>query len=146
MGGCEFFVYFCSLGLLWAALGARLGALGAFLSTLGTLLEPLGALLGGLWRLLAALGAVWGHPWEALGAILALSCKKCVPRVKGITFLASNLGGKMLPKSSKIDVERQHAFEHLFVTSFFNLSSIFWIQISMVFRSIFGLEAKTSIL
>ena len=129
---------FCALGAILGARGALLGILGSILAALGTLLGALGALLAALGALLGALGALLG----ALGAMLALSCKKTSKKSKMIRKFGFNLGGKMGPKSLKIDVKSQHGFRHLFFTIFYNFSLILEVEFQWFFDGFLDLKRK----
>ena len=124
-----FWMFLCSrgdLGRSWGTLGRSWGALGRSWDTLGGDLGALGALLG-------ALGALLGCSWGALGAMLGLSCKKISKNHEKTTKLWPNLGGKMKPKSLKIDVKSQHVFKHVFFTIFFQFFVDFGGRKSMFF-------------
>ena len=144
----RFFMVFHVFACFWLFLCSR-GDLGRSWGTLGHSRVDLGRSWDALGRSWGALGSSWGAPgrsWGALGAMLALSCKKTSKNHEKTRKFGFNLGGKMEPKSLKIDVKSQFVCRHVFLTFFFQFFSDFWIQISMVFRSIFGLKAKTSIL
>ena len=48
----------------------------------------------------------------------------------------------MMPKSSKIDVKRQHAFGHVFFTIFFNFSLILEVEFPWFFDGFLDLKRK----
>ena len=129
---CVCFVCFCAFlcGFAWFCMFSRVFggfcALGVIL-----LLAALGALLG-------ALGALLG----ALGATLALSCKKTSKKSKKTRKFGFNLGGKMEPKSLKIDVKSQHGSRHVFFTIFFDFSLILQVEFQWFFGGFLDLKRK----
>ena len=126
---------FCALGAILGARGALLGILGSILDALGTLLAALGALLGALGALLGALGALLEPCWPYLA-------KKTSKKSKITRKFGLNLGGKMEPKSLKINVKSQYVFRHLFFTIFFNFSLILEVEFRWFFDGFLDLKRK----
>ena len=149
------FVRFCMVlhvfACFWWFLCSR-GDLGRSWGTLGHSRVDLGRSWDALGRSWGALGSSWGAPgrswgalgrsWGALGAMLALSCKKTSKQSKRIRKFGFNLGGKMEPKSLKIDVKSQYVFRHLFFTIFFNFSLILEVEFRWFFDGFLDLKRK----
>ena len=149
------FVRFCMVlhvfACFWWFLCSR-GDLGRSWGTLGHSRVDLGRSWDALGRSWGALGSSWGAPgrswgalgrsWGALGAMLALSCKKTSKNHEKTAKFEPNLGGKMEPKSLKIDVKSQYVFRHLFFTIFFNFSLILEVEFRWFFDGFLDLKRK----
>ena len=149
------FVRFCMVfhvfACFWLFLCSR-GDLGRSWGTLGHSRVDLGRSWDALGRSWGALGSSWGAPgrswgalgrsWGALGAMLALSCKKTSKNHEKTAKFEPNLGGKMEPKSLKIDVKSQYVFRHLFFTIFFNFSLILEVEFRWFFDGFLDLKRK----
>ena len=91
---CAFLRVFVPFGCSWSLLGRSWAFLEGSWGALGAILEQ-------SWTLWVTLGTPLGRSWGAPGAMLDTSCKKCVPRVVGIIFWATNLGAKIVAKIIK---------------------------------------------
>ena len=143
-----FFMFFHDL-LCCSMLFGSWDAFGRSWATPGALWAVLGSLLG-LFR--DGLGRSWAlleHSWGALGT-LSGPCwaylAKNLEKIKKNHFLGFQLGRQNEAKITKNRCRMRTCLQTRFFHDFFQNFMYFWIQISMIFRSIFGLITKTSIL
>ena len=108
------------------------------LGVLDTVVTLLGRSWNALGRSWGALGALLGCSWGHAGPILPKNPKNHEKTTK----FGLNLGGKMEPKSLKIDVKSQHVFRHVFFTIFFDFSLILEVEFQWFFDGFLDLKRK----
>ena len=103
---CAFLRVFVPFGCSWSLLGRSWAFLEGSWGALGAILEQ-------SWTLWVTLGTPLGRSWGHDGRILQ-------KMLRALPKNGPNLGGKNLPNSLKIDVEKQHILKHVFAIIFCN--------------------------